>query len=373
MKRGKSRLKFWGICGAAVLYVIIFPVSTGKELFLLPEWSADVSREAGGADVSGGDGEAFPFTLSGYLGYAAEGGELLFREELSYGAAVGPDFFVNYPAFPLNLLIRDRQGDFLGNTDSGYPFIRNEKLFLLSPDGYGLSHIDERGAVRWEKKFSSLITVADAGEEKTVVGFLDGKTVVLGTDGGVEYETAVMKDGPALTLQTGIASDGLHFTEIGGIRQQRLRLFMKQEQGYAAVFQADLTGSYRRAPAARYFSKPDYFIFEQPGGAGFFEVEKRNLFFVSLPGRLLALAGKRPCGLFLFLTEEEDRMYCTAYLPDGNRVFGFSYAKPQVQTGQTGQTGQTEQTGSAYYLYGTEEKFLLGSGSGLYCITLGVS
>ncbi|MDR1317760.1 MAG: hypothetical protein LBK13_12915 [Spirochaetales bacterium] len=362
MKRGKSRLKLWGICGAAVLYVIIFPVSTGKELFLLPEWAADVSREAEGD--SRGSGEAFPFTLSGYLGYATEEGQILFREELSYGAAMGPDFFINYPAFPLNLLIRDRQGDFLGNAGSGYPFIRNEKLFLLSPDGYGLSHIDESGAVRWEKKFSSLITVADAGAEKTVVGFLDGKTLVLGIDGDVEYETTVMKDGPAVTLQTGIASDGLHFTEIGGIQRQRLRLFMRQEQGYAAMFQADLPGSYRRAPAARYFSEPDYFIFEQPGGAGFFEVEKRNLFFVSLPGRLLALAGKRPCGLFLFLTEDGDRMYCAAYLLDGNRVFGFSYAKPQVQT---------EQTGSDYYLYGTEEKFLLGSGSGLYCITLGVS
>jgi hypothetical protein len=358
MKHGKSRLKLWGICGAAVLYVVLFPVSVGKELFLLPAWAADVSREPSGDPGEGG--EVFPFSLGGYLGYADGRGKLLFREALSYGAAVGPDFFINYPAFPLNLLVRDRQGNFLGNIGGGYPFIRGGRLFLVSPDGYGLSHIDGQGNALWEKKFSSLITVADAGKEKTVVGFLNGKTAVLGNDGSVEYETSITGDGPSVTLQTGIAGDGLHFTEIVGIRPQRLRLFMKQEEGYMAVFQTDLSASYRRAPVAGYFSDPDYFIFEQPGGAGFFEVETEKLFTVPLPGRLLALAEKRPHGLFLFLSEDGGEMRCTAYLPNGNRVFGFSYAR------------QGGESAEAQYLYGTEEKFLLGSGSGLYCVALGL-
>jgi hypothetical protein len=359
MKRGKSRLKVWGVCLAAALYVIVFPASAGKELFLLPAWTADVSQET--ADDLAGTGEVFPFSLSGYLGYVNGQGKLLFREALAYGAALERDFFINYPAFPLNLFIRDRQGNFLGNTGGGYPFIRGGRLFLVSPDGYGLSHIDERGAVLWQRKFSSLITAADAGAEKTVVGFLDGKTIVLGSDGSVEYETSVEKEGPSVTFQTGIAGDGLFFTEIGGIRPQRLRLFMKLEDGgYTAVFRTALSGSYRRAPVAKYFSDPDYFIFEQPGGAGFFEAENKNLFTVPLPGRLLALAENRPRGLFLFLSEEDGAMYCTAYLPNGNRVFEISYEKPPAETG------------TAYYLYGTDEKFLLGSGSGLYCIALGV-
>jgi hypothetical protein len=358
MKHGKSRLKLWGICGAAVLYVLVFPVSTGKELFLLPAWASDVSQGAAGGPS--GNGEVFPFSLAGYLGYADGEGKLLFREELSYGAAVGQDFFINYPAFPSSLFIRDRQGNFLGTSGGGYPFIRGGRLFLVSPDGYGLSHIDGKGAVLWERKFPSLITVADAGDEKTVVGFLDGKTIVLGADGSTEYETAAAGGGASVTLQTGIADDALYFAEIGGIRPQRLRLFMKLENGYSAVFQTDLSGSYRRAPAARYFSNPDYFIFEQPGGAGFFDVEKENLFAVPLPGRLLAIAEKRLCGLFLFLSEEDGEMHCGAYLPDGKRVFGFSYAKPAAGSG------------AAHYLYGTEGKFLLGSGSGLYCVSLGV-
>jgi hypothetical protein len=360
MKRGKSRLKFFGVCAAAALYVIFFPASVGKELFLLPAWTVDVSREA----VSDPDGEeeTFPFSLSGCMGYAGAGGKLLFREALSYDAALGSDFFVNYPAFPLNLLIRDRRGNFMGNTGGGYPFVRDDKLFLLSPDGYGLSRIDMTGLILWEKRFTSLITAADAGEEKTALGFLNGRTVVLGSDGSVEYETSVSKEGPAVTFQVGIAGDGLYVTEIGGIRPQRLRLFMKQEEGgYTRIYQTDLSGACRRAPVARYFSEPDYFIFEQPGGAGFFEVETTRLFTVPLTGGLLSLAGKRPGGLFLFLTEKDDRIYCGAYLPDGNRVFEFSYIK------------LTPETGPAQYLYGTEEKFLLGSGNGLYCIALGVS
>jgi hypothetical protein len=360
MKRGKARLKFFAAFVTAVFYVVVFPAASGKELFLLPAWTVDAEN----AEVSAGgeEGETFAFRLSDCLGYVDSRGNLLFREKLAYEAAVGPRFFVNYPAVPLNLIIRDRRGEFLGNIGGGgYPFIRRGKLFLLSPDGHGLSRVSERGDILWETKFTSLITAADAGDESVVLGFLNGALAVLGNDGEPEYEAPPAPGGLAVSLQVGIAADALYFTGLSGGSPQRLRLFAKQEAGYAPLFEAPLQSSYRRAVVARYFSEPDYFVFEEPGGAGFFEVEKQRLLRVRLPGQLLELADERPEGLFLTLSVRGDRMYCGAFLPDGSGVFGFSYKSP---------------AGAAdipYLLRGGKDGFLLGTGNRLYRLKLEVS
>jgi hypothetical protein len=362
MKRGKARFKFFAAFVTAVVYVVVFPAASGKELFLLPAWTVDLENAEASARAGEDEGEVSAFRLSGLLGYVNSRGNILFQEKLAYDAAVGPRFFVNYPAVPLNLVIRDRRGEFLGNIGGGgYPFIHRDKLFLLSPDGHGLSRVSERGDILWEKKFTSLITAADSGDESLVLGFLNGAFAVLGNDGEPEYEAPPAPGGLAVSLRAGIAGNALYFTGLSGGSPQRLRLFVRQEGGYSPLFEAPLQSSYRRAVVARYFSEPDYFVFEQPGGAGLFEVEKQKLLYVSLSGRLVELADERPEGLFLTLSIREDRMYCEAVLPDGSRVFGFSYKSP---------AGGTD---IPYMLHAGKDSFLLGTGNRLYRLALEVS
>jgi hypothetical protein len=362
MKSGKARKIFLAALALAVLYVIFFPAGAGKELFLLPVWTTDLELAQAAPQSIKGAEEVFAFRLSGYLGYIDSRGKLLFHEQVAYGAAMGSEFFVNYPAVPLNLLVRGRQGEFLGNADAGgYPFIRGGKIFVVSPDGYGLSLVDRYGELVWEKTFPSLITAADAGEQSTALGFLSGTAAVLGSDGSVEYQTPPGDDTQTpVTLQVGIADDALYFVVLSGGSPQRLKLFMKEENVYRPAFTAQLPGSYRRAVVSRYFSEPDYFIFEQPGGAGIFQVEKEALYGVELPGRLLAVAGERPGGLFLALSVKDDLMYCTAFLPTGKKAFEFSYkTSPAARD-------------VPYFLSAAGENFLLGEGSSLYRIDMGV-
>jgi hypothetical protein len=362
-KAGKAGSVFFAALACALLYVMMFPICAGKELFLLPAWTTDMelAEETQTREIpqnpKGGE-EIFPFRLSGHLGYIDSRGKLLFHERVAYDAAMGDEFFVNYPAAPLNLLVRGRQGEFLGNIAAGgYPFIRRGKLFIISPDGHGLSRVDSRGEFMWEKKFASLITAADAGEEGAVLGFLNGGAAVLRADGSVEYEAPSGE--ASVTLQVGVADDALYFVVLSG-NPQRLELFVKQEDLYTPGFTAELQSSYRRAVVARYFSEPDYFIFEQPEGAGVFQVEKKNLYHVRLPGQLLALAGERPDGLFLALSAKGDRMYCTAFLPNGNRVFEFSW--------QSSSGAQD----IPYFLDAAGKNFLLGRGGSLYRVDMGV-
>jgi hypothetical protein len=362
MKRGKAHFKFFAAFVLAAFYAAVFPAASGKELFLLPSWTADLEN----AEVSAPDGETggevLAFRLSGRLGYVDSRGKILFRERLSYGAAMGPEFFVNYPAVPLNLIIRDRRGEFLGNIGGGgYPFIRRGKLFLLSPDGHGLSRASERGDILWERKFTSLITAADAGDESLVLGFLNGALAVLADDGSLEYEVPPVPGALAVSLQVGIADDALYFTGLSGGSPQRLRLFVKQETGYAPLFEAPLKNSYRRAVVARYFSEPDYFVFEEPGGAAVFRIGDEKFLHVPLPGQLLELADERPEGLFLALSASGGWMHCGAFLPDGGRVFGFSYKSP------------AEDSDIPYLLCAGKDGFLLGRANRLYRVTLEVS
>jgi hypothetical protein len=190
MKQGKGRLIVFAAFMCAALYIFFFPIPAGKELFLLAAWRVDLERAEISAQTPREDGEVSPFRLAGRLGYIDSRGNLLYREDVAYDAALHPDFFINYPAAPLNLLVRDRRGNFLGNIGAGgYPFIRGDNLFVVSPDGHGLSLFDPQGDLVWEKKFPSLITVADSGTDGSVVGLLNGGVSVLGSGGALVYET----------------------------------------------------------------------------------------------------------------------------------------------------------------------------------------
>ena len=361
MKRGKLRLKLFAAFVTAFLYVVFFPAASGKELFLLRDWTAGLEDLSGPPRRAEANADAWSFRLAGRLGYIDAQGNILFHENIAYDAAMGDDFFVNYSALPLNLIIRGRQGEFLANIGgNGYPFVKNGKLFLVSPDGHGLARVDNDGNILWERKFPSLITVADAGEKSIVLGFLNGGIAVLGNDGDTDYEVPPERGGLPVTLQAGIAADAARFAAVSGAAPQRLRLFAREASGYAPVFEAELRSSYRRAMVARYFSLPDYFVFEQPGGAGVLQAEKRELSFVPLPGGLLALADERPGGLFLTMSASGGRMYCSAFLPDGNKAFTFSY------------TGSSAGREAAYSLRAAKDSFLLGAGTRLYRVTLGV-
>ncbi|MDR2588784.1 MAG: hypothetical protein LBC67_05090 [Spirochaetales bacterium] len=360
MRRSKkSRGRRWAavfIC--ALLYSLVFPVLSGRELFLLPAWTtaadAEPSPQADGEDD-------FAFRLSGLIGYADSRGRLLYREKLIYGAALHPEYFINYPSVPLNLLVRGKTGEFTGSIEaSGYPFIKKNNLFVISPDGYGLSRYEPDGRLVWEKKFPSLITSADSGKGATVVGLLSGGAAVLSEDGVLLHEAAPLS-GDSVSLQAGMAADGGHFALVIGGSSLGLSLFARQEGGYLPVYSAPLSGSYRRVLAAKYFSSPDFFIFEQPAGAGFFDVEKRRLFDVELSGQLASVADQRVEGLFFTLSREEEKLYGSAFLPDGNRVFEFSF--PHSFTGGD----------ASYFLHAAENYFILGSGGRLYRIDVRIN
>ena len=359
MKLFKVRLKFLALLFLTVLYVIFFPAASGKELFLTPTWVTDVETTQVSRSVK--NGEVFPFRLQRHLGYIDEQGKLLFREDITYDAAIGPDFFVNYPAVPLHLVIRGQRGEFLGNiSENGYPFVLGGDLYVISPDGHSLSRVDKRGETLWKKTFASLITVADKGKAGLVLGFLNGAFAVLSDDGTTLHEVPAGHEALSVALQAGIADDALYFACLVGGSPQRLKLYVKRDSSYELQFESALNSTYRRAFIARYFSEPDYFVFEQPGGAAVFQVEKENLLFpLKLPGQLLSLAPTRPNGLFICLSSS-DRMHCEGFLPNGSRVFGFSYnaARPN--------------TDDQYFLFSLGNSILLGEVSRLYFIRLEV-
>ena len=362
MKRGKLRIKFFAAFVMAFLYIVFFPAASGKELFLVRDWAADLEPSGFVQPRSYSSGEIRFFRLSDRLGYIDEQGSILFQEDVAYDAAMEEDFFVNYSALPFNLVMRGRRGEFLANIDgSGYPFTRGGKLFLVSPGGYALSRVDADGRILWEREFPAMITATDAGNESVVIGLLDGGVIVLGDGGNTEYELSVEREGLPVTLQTGIAADGLYFAAVAGGRPQRLMLFAREDLSYSPVFVAELPGSYRRAIVARYYSAPDYFVFEQPGGAGVLQSDRQRLFYVRLPGELLALADERPGGLFLALSAADDATHASAFMPNGSTAFNFSY--------EDSSSGETR---FSHFLRAGKDDFLLGTGTRLYRVRLEV-
>ena len=324
---GKRRLYFFGALCGVFAYQFIFPLPMGREIAAVPVWTAPADG-ALAAYPGNAAARAAGFSLAGFLGYIDENGGILFREKVDYDAAVHDEFFVNYSALPRNLMTRSPDGTFIGTIgESGYPFIRGDRLFLLSADGFALSEWTVNGDLVWEKKFSSLITAVDAGPETAIVGLLAGGVHLLGKDGAEIFTSPAEGSRYPVALQVGISGGDRILAAVSGIGPQKLSVFEKTPKEYRLLESRELPSGYRRAVKGRFFSPDDFFVFEQPGGIAIYHPRTKRLVETALPGILLALADYPGRGLLFALTEKGEKLHCTGFLPSGKKVLQFDFPK----------------------------------------------
>ena len=355
MKGGKRRLYGIAAVVGVFAYQFIFPYPLGKELLAVPGWTAETDAAAGTVQPDPGAKTA-GYSLNGHVGYVDAGGAVRFRERIGYGAAVHDEFFISYTALPRNLMVRRADGGFLGTIPgSGYPFIRGERLFLISPEGFALSEWTVNGDLEWESKFPALITTVDAGRSAVAIGFLDGGFRVIGEDGAEIFVSPPAKGNYPVTLQTAVTGDDRYVASVGGIGPQKLSVFEKTGKTYRLLVSRDLSSDFRRPVKGGFFTSSHYFVTEQPGGAGVFDPRSKRFAAVSLPGTVRALAESPAQELLLALTEENGRFFLTAFLPSGKQVMRFGFPRDP-----------------SFFLRRSGDDILLGLGARLFHIAVRV-
>jgi hypothetical protein len=314
------------------MYITIFPRSLGKELLIIPRWVVSVTASAHPSSSLPFYGEQgkeknMGFLLGDTVGYVTREGVLLYKEKVLHNAAVSDQGFINYSALPKNLLLKDPWGRFCTNVQvDGYPFIRRNRLFVLSQDGCRITEVSFQGEIKWERNFNQLITTVDAGTSDAVVGLLDVCFFVLKDTGDLLYQEQEREGISHSVYCVSISANDRFIGIVLGIHPQRGILLERTVTGYRRLSSFELSSDYRRAIEGLVVYPPGIFFFEDPEGIRLIDANLSQPVPVSLEGKLNRISGPIADGIVTAWTHTKGRHVISGVNFYGKKVFFKSFS-----------------------------------------------
>ena len=244
------------------IYYFLFPRGTGRELVLQPE-SLRLMNEI--SPVHRGTGPAVLGIHSGRnVVYLDDDGRTVHRQTGS-DLAVDDDWWATEG--PDGVDIRDPGGRLRSRIAVfARPISRNGSLYLYKSDLGSLSKVDpSNGRVLWSREFLSPVTVLDGRRERTLVGLLDGRFILLDAEGRVVQEFRPGGSRVEAIYGGALSSDGTKIALIAGLDPQRFILLEERKNGFRPVTHHSTETDFRRSVPVAFVRNDSLVLYESDG------------------------------------------------------------------------------------------------------------
>ncbi len=207
---------------ALFAHILLFGRAVDPRLTIVPEWSL---RLGAAQDMAGndGDGRTIPFQIPGKSGYVSPEGKLVFSVSDPSG-----EIAINSSGFAVPGGLYNYSGLFITELpDAYYPYFTASGSYLISSRREGISEIDGRGNILWERFTGSLISCFADSADQRLIGTVDGKAVLVDEDGVLLSEFIPSgSDIPAI-YGAAINASGERAALVSGLDPQMLVLYEK--------------------------------------------------------------------------------------------------------------------------------------------------
>ena len=266
-----------------ILIFFIFPISTGKEYFLVPE--KIVNLENINHDNLNSDEGNVSFAFDDYFGYVSNELDITYLDRKEYKVSISDNSFINYPKTPqiLDIQYKDGSGRSIIET-TGYPVIQNDKIAVLTDSSISLYDLD--GNLYWKKEILSIVTSLSISGDYVLIGYLDGLCELISISG---INVLTYRPGGSrieAIYSVAISSDGQYITVISGLDPQRFILLQDRKGEFKPIYHIELEKEFRRS-IDMYFSNDNSIVFfENPEGVSIFDTELKTIETAGGSGRL---------------------------------------------------------------------------------------
>ena len=288
-KRSRRHLALGFVLG--LLYLLVFPVLSGREGFFKPAWARAIPGGGPPAPV-GGAGRLCWFKAGRWFGYVRADGGLTYTAETLHGVALSDSGFINFAKVAEDFVFQDPAGRFLFGVHAfGYPVLDEggQRLYSVSTSLNRISRLDRDGELAWSGEFFSPITSLALHEDECLVGLLDGTVKLIDVQGKIIQELVPQSSRIPVILATAFSPDGRKLAVVSGIDPQRLTLLQRRGGSFAAEQVLELGSDFRRGLLLRFTADGRFLAFEAPDGLSLLDLGKRGSGRLALSGRLLAL------------------------------------------------------------------------------------
>lgn len=315
-KKKKSNIRLYILFTVVflILYIFIFPGETDREVFLRPFKAVALSPEEVNSRISA-EAPASAFEIGGKFGYITPEMDLMYLDTSMYGLALTSYGFINYSKIPEFLVVQDKRGEMVSTiTTKDYPFQKNDKLFLISPDRTRLTRWDhEKQRKIWEQQFGMVLTSFDVGENLTLVGCVDGAIKVFNPQGEDIFQYEDKRSRIPVVLGLALSESEEIFAAIMGRGPQYISVFRKKEDTYVQSYTIDLTEDFTRRPFMRFSEDEKSLFFEGQDEEGhtrlkMLSLKDKKIETLPFKGEIIAFSPQAIEGLYPIIIKSDQGM-----------------------------------------------------------------
>jgi len=257
-------------------------------------------------------GDHYPFSLGLRFGFVNSSGNFLFNREKTQEISLGKNMWTEYPAEPSGIIINNiLYGNEIDVQNSGgYPFILDDRIFILGSEQNSLSEISGSGNVLWTYDFGSPLTAIDAAAGLVVTGSLDGLIEVFNSRGERIFHFETSGSRYLVVLGCAISHNGNYIGIISGIDQQRFMLFERagNEGDYRINYHEFVGEGFRRPVHILFVDDDQRVIYERMGGIDSYNIRSRRVVNIPLDGEIAAIDESGSDGYLFLITSHQDRL-----------------------------------------------------------------
>lgn len=348
-----------------LLYIFIVPTPMGNDLYFLPIWAKKIDPTAFPNETNTikndyvtvkekfDEHTPIPFILGNFFGYFSTEGEILKTSKTENRITASSEYWAEYSSKSSQI---DVHAPYHSLKDSpvfkingpGYAHFDGDKFYVFEPDGYAVSHYDNRGEKKWYRAHTAPITAFQSSKSGTVIGYSDGLLTCIDNHGNTRFSFYPGGSNYQVIMGAAISDDGNKVFCISGLEKQRAILISINANKYKIIQHVYLKKDLRRQIFADFDAENEFVVFESGDGIGIIDCNNRQVSFLEEYGSLISIGEKPQKNILTILIQNENTCSLVAVEPP-NMIIG--------KTSFISRNAFLRQDGNRIYI-GTDKKIL---------------
>ena len=318
-----------------ILFLLIYFVTAikplNKEFCLQTEHSVYLDNEELTEEYTGtfnaAENKAYPFRLKEYAGYFTEDGKIIFARKIPFKATLSSYFQSFYDNNSESIEIKNVDGSVATTIKSaGFPFIQDDRIYLLPPGGNSISEYNLTGTREWTYESYTPVTAFSSSKKGSVIGFADGALVCLEPNGKERFAFYPGGSANEIILGAAISETEDMAACISGINKQRFILTSFDSSKHKVIFHEYLDSDSHSRSLVQFSKDSNYVFYRYEGGLGVVDCKKLKSTHIPLKGTVIQIEELENNNLSLVLSHEDNVFYLYLLENAVNCVGHFSFS-----------------------------------------------
>lgn len=305
-----------------ILYIIFASTPLTKEYSFTPEWKLDISNPVISDDVKS---EPIEFSLGQNLGYFTSDGKISYFKSFPSKATISSSMFATYNTEANNVTLFNNKGEektvIKGN---GFPFLKDDRVYLMQPGGTAYSMVDTDGSLRWTCENAIPLTALSSNKYFTISGYSNGVVKVLSNATGETLFSFIPggSDYPVI-YGADISPDGKYIATISGQSPQRFIITQRENNQTKIIYHENLDTEITRRTLVQFSKDGSKVFYNYDGGIGIFDMQTKKNFKFPINEKILQI--QETDNLIVFLSNKLNNFTVHVLEKTNTKIGSFNF------------------------------------------------